>query len=337
MRSRLDERGIALIAALWALLLLVSIATPVALAARQQGWTGGEHERRAGVRWAAEAGVALLVARVEGALRGLELALEIGRLAVALDADPEAQQRGRDALRALNAIDSVAAATALPLPNGTVVTMRVADATARLNLNAAGEPELRTFFRQWVLDERALGRLVDALLDWRDEDDLVRAQGAEQDDYGRRGVRVRNAPLVSVAELAQIRGMTPELLRRIEPFVTVLPTPDLRININAAPPEVLVAVPGFTPELAARLVVRRERSGPFLSASEIAADAELAPLLDRVAAVGAVQVIAVRPEVLEAAATGAWERGSPARHVIWTRYAVEPERLRPLERQEGEG
>jgi hypothetical protein len=76
--------------------------------------------------------------------------------------------------------------------------------------------------------------------------------------------------------------------------------------------------------------------GPVLSASEIAADPELAPLLDRLTAVGAVQVVAVRPEILEVVATGGWDDGSLARHVIRTRYAVEPERLRPLERQEGD-
>jgi type II secretory pathway component PulK len=335
--KRRDERGIALIGALGALLLLVAIATPVALAARQQGWTGGEHERRAGARWAAEAGVAVVTARVQASLAELALALEVERLALALETDTEAQQRARDALRALNAIDSVAAAGAVRLPNGTVAAARVVDATARLNLNAADEPELRAFFRQWVLDERELARLVDALLDWRDEDDLVRAQGAEQDAYDRRGgVRVRNAPLVSVDELSRIRGFTPQLVRQVEPFVTVLPTQELRINVNAAPLEVLVAVPGFTPELAVRLLARRARTGPVLSASEIAADAELAPLLDRVTAAGAVRVIAVRPELLEVISTGAWEGGSPARHVIRTRYAVEPERLRPLERQEGD-
>jgi general secretion pathway protein K len=335
--TRLDQRGIALIGALWALLLLAAIATPVALAARQQGWAGAEHRHRSGARWAAEAGVATVTARVGAAIDELALALEVERLALALETDADAQRRAREALRALNAIGDVGSAGAVRLPNGTVVSTHVSDATARLNLNAAGEPELRAFFRQWVLDEREVARLVDALLDWRDEDDLVRAQGAERAEYGfRGGGPVRNAPLVSVEELGGIRGFTAGLLQQIEPFVTVLPTPELRINVNAAPVEVLVAVPGFTRELAARLVARRERVGPVLSASEIAADPELAPLLDRLTAVGAVQVVAVRPEILEVVATGGWDDGSLARHVIRTRYAVEPERLRPLERQEGD-
>lgn len=52
--------------------------------------------------------------------------------------------------------------------------------------------------------------LIDALLDWIDEDDLHRTNGAESDDsfYKERGYKVKNGPLETVDELRMIKGWT---------------------------------------------------------------------------------------------------------------------------------
>ncbi len=52
--------------------------------------------------------------------------------------------------------------------------------------------------------------LVDALLDWIDEDDLHRFNGAESDDafYQERGYKAKNGPLETVDELRMIKGWT---------------------------------------------------------------------------------------------------------------------------------
>ncbi|MCO5069465.1 MAG: type II secretion system protein GspK [Kiritimatiellae bacterium] len=52
--------------------------------------------------------------------------------------------------------------------------------------------------------------LIDALLDWIDEDDLHRTNGAESDDpfYKDRGYKVKNGPLETVDELRMIKGWT---------------------------------------------------------------------------------------------------------------------------------
>ncbi len=61
-------------------------------------------------------------------------------------------------------------------------------------------------------DERS--ELVDAVLDWTDRDNLVRASGAEEEFYQTLEPprHARNAPLASYEELLLVHGFTPEML-----------------------------------------------------------------------------------------------------------------------------
>ncbi|WP_433474771.1 ComEA family DNA-binding protein [Spirillospora sp. CA-142024] len=49
------------------------------------------------------------------------------------------------------------------------------------------------------------------------------------------------------------------------------------VDVNHAPREILEALPGMTPEFADRIVRRREQTGGFLSAEEMAVDADIPP------------------------------------------------------------
>ncbi|HEX8209530.1 MAG TPA: type II secretion system protein GspK [Longimicrobium sp.] len=336
-----DRRGIALVAALWALLLLASLGTAVALTARRHLWMVGTQDRRAAARWSAEAGIAEAETRLDSVLVELitRTPANIGAASLGGEEDPgmrELRARARAALETFNSLDSlVARGGDRRLPNGAEYALRVHDVSTRLNLNAADEPELRNFFRQWILDERELAIFVESLLDWRDEDDLARANGAEQAFYARRDERVRNGLLLSIRELLRVRGMTPEILERVEPFLVVLPSRDLRINVNAAPVPVLAAIPGFSREMATALVFRRRAQGPFLSAAEITADQTLRGLFDAGTGARAINVIATHPEVLEVWSAGRASEGEST-HTIRTLYAVEGAALRRLEREEAD-
>ena len=57
----------------------------------------------------------------------------------------------------------------------------------------------------------------------------------------------RQGPFAHVGELALVLGLPPFLVERAQPFVTVL-SGRAEINILAAAPEVVAAVPGMTPE-----------------------------------------------------------------------------------------
>ncbi|HNK17304.1 MAG TPA: type II secretion system minor pseudopilin GspK [Piscinibacter sp.] len=105
--------------------------------------------------------------------------------------------------------------------------------------------------------------LTAALLDWLDADDEPRRPaGAESAWYATQSPprRPANGPLVTVSELLQVRGFTPQLFDRLTPLVTALP-PGSMINVNTAPPEILAAVvPGMTLDTARVVAVERNRA-----------------------------------------------------------------------------
>jgi general secretion pathway protein K len=108
-------------------------------------------------------------------------------------------------------------------------------------------------------DETA--RLVDAIADWKDEDDLRRLNGAERDDYRRAGLPwvPRNGPFEAVEELRLVVGMTPALYARALPLVTIY-SQNARVNPATASAEVLQALPGARPAEIARFVQTRDRA-----------------------------------------------------------------------------
>jgi general secretion pathway protein K len=58
------------------------------------------------------------------------------------------------------------------------------------------------------------------MLDWLDEDDLARPDGAEAPFYETRRITPRNGNLLSIEELASLRGFTPQVVARMRPYVT---------------------------------------------------------------------------------------------------------------------
>jgi general secretion pathway protein K len=138
----------------------------------------------------------------------------------------------------------------LPIGDGTAV-LRVQDEGRRLNLNGMLRDGQVVPARRKVFDRlfTVLGvdrRILAAICDWLDQDSDPGTDppGAEQSSYLGESppVIVRNGPLLTMRELLQVRGMTPTVFARLEEFVTVLPTNDLKVNVNTAPAEVLYAL-----------------------------------------------------------------------------------------------
>jgi DNA uptake protein ComE-like DNA-binding protein len=95
------------------------------------------------------------------------------------------------------------------------VRFGVQDESARLNLNAlaaiekaaAGSGRGLLLAIPGMTDETA-----DSILDWLDEDDETREQGAEIDYYSGVGYKCKNGPLDTIEELLLVKGITPDLL-----------------------------------------------------------------------------------------------------------------------------
>lgn len=105
--------------------------------------------------------------------------------------------------------------------DGTDVTVAVEDERGKIPLNILSEQEARRMFEMAGARGPQLNTLTDSFLDWRDDDEERRPFGAESTDYARLGYRARDGDVTTPGELARIKGMTPELLARLAPAVTL--------------------------------------------------------------------------------------------------------------------
>jgi len=96
------------------------------------------------------------------------------------------------------------------------------------------------------VEEEQQIRLVSAILDWRDADDLVHIEGAEKKEYQDAGLsyQPRNKPFQTIEELQLVLGMNESVFKWIEPLVTVY-SGQQQVNLQQAAKEVLQVIPGL--------------------------------------------------------------------------------------------
>ncbi len=104
-------------------------------------------------------------------------------------------------------------------------SLRIAirNAAGLVDLNRASRDVLYNLFSLLSDDQDTRDRLVDALNDWRDGDDLKRLNGAEDDDYAHAGLDYGTVDrdLESVDELGYVIGFDQDAVDRLRPYVTV--------------------------------------------------------------------------------------------------------------------
>lgn len=144
-------------------------------------------------------------------------------------------------------------------------TISIVNESGKIDINKASDLLLRNFFVNYGLTADQADSLVDCIMDWKDRDDLYRLNGAESDYYMSlpKPYRAKDAPFDTLEELILVKGMTYDILygnqekKGIIDFLTVYSKTN-RININAAPFEVLMAIPGMTPEIADMIIEYRK-------------------------------------------------------------------------------
>lgn len=186
------ERGIALILVLWVVTLLAVIAGSFVYGARGSALAAGNLVALAKARALADAGIH----------RGL---YELGKPAT--DAE-RWLANGREYAFTLD---------------DTEIRVSMRDEAAKIDLNTANDTLLKSLLQSAGLSEEDANQLLDAILDWRDADDLARPQGAERDRYEAQGLPYipPNAPFRTVEELQQVIGINPGLYRRLAGALTV--------------------------------------------------------------------------------------------------------------------
>lgn len=102
------------------------------------------------------------------------------------------------------------------------VSVKLEDEAGKLDVNSGRSEQLQRLLLNFV-DAPSAERLVAAIQDFKDSDEMVTEGGAELMDYQAAGrdYGPKNRRLDSVSELQQVLGMTPQLYRSIAPFLTV--------------------------------------------------------------------------------------------------------------------
>src|SRR5262249_3907451 len=129
---------------------------------------------------------------------------------------------------------------------------RISDEEARINVNVDAHERVDRLLTALGVDKQARDIVNDSIQDWREANDLRRADGAESDDFYLKlpvPYRARNGNLQDTTELLQIRGVTPEIYwgtperPGLAEYVTVHGRST--VNLNTAPSVVLQAL-GFS-------------------------------------------------------------------------------------------
>lgn len=113
--------------------------------------------------------------------------------------------------------------------------------------------------------------LGSALADWMDANSETATNGAEDEYYMNlaKPYRCANRPLSDIGELAAVKGFDAGIIKRLGPFVSVLPGWNTAVNVNFAPPEVLMAMlPGLTLQ-DARQIAAQIKTTPFQKVDDL--------------------------------------------------------------------
>lgn len=242
-----DERGVALLLALLVLALLVALVLEFDAEARR------EYREAAAFRDNFKAGM-LTRAAVQAARAVLQ------------------QDFLRDK-QAGEAFDAPTDLWAMPIKNYAVgdglLSAQIEDERGKLNLNDLAANPGDALQRKKKIDRvkrlfellQVSPDLVDALVDWVDQDDNPEPAGAESLYYQSQkpAYRAANAPLEALGDLRLVKGFTPEIVDRLSRYVTVFPTDGgSLVNLNTADPLVIQALdPAITQTMATEIVQGR--------------------------------------------------------------------------------
>lgn len=241
IRTQRREAGMALIAVLWVLVLLTAIVAEFAYSMRTEVNITCNFREAAQAYYIAHSGVIRAV------------------VAIVKNADeviPDTAWR-------------VNAAIAPQRFGSGQFSVHIDNAAGLINLNTANDALLRLMVNTLDISDTEKAVIVDSILDWRDSDDLHRLHGAENNYYLSlpSPYACKNSAFDTVEELLLVRGIRSELFyKKLRSIVTVTPdskirqaakrrTPHLikravagQININAAPRQLLEALPQITAE-----------------------------------------------------------------------------------------
>jgi general secretion pathway protein K len=280
--GRPHQRGIALLMVLWALMLLSAMVTEFCYSMRIEVKTAGNFKELIEARYISLSGMnrAIVGLMENDAARGI----------APLPSDEEAETLSGENIRwrPNEEIQDIAFGKGY-------FAVTIGNESGKVNINKADEKLLRILFTRFQLEEKERDSIVDAILDWRDKDDLHRLNGAEKEYYESlpNPYSCKNDDFDSIEEMLLVKGITPDIFYGgLSKMVTIYNdkvtskkpvahnTPGKsskkydfnRININCAPMEILLSLPGMTEAVCQNIYEFRKKK-------DITLDSELLALM----------------------------------------------------------
>jgi general secretion pathway protein K len=164
----------------------------------------------------------------------------------------------------------------IPLENGEI-RGAIVDAQGRLNINAlsatnASAEQERVRLGRLFAQRGMPSAMIAAIADWIDADSVAEDSGGEDAFYLAQSAPrlAANAPILRVAELGAVKGVTPRMLAAVLPYLSALPagTP---VNVNTAPREVLAAIVGNADAESLEALLADRVRKPFTTIAEFRA------------------------------------------------------------------
>ncbi len=153
---------------------------------------------------------------------------------------------------------------------GAKVRLQLFAEMGKIDINAANQKLLEALMQHAPINPEASNhdtaeehatKLVNAIMDWRDENDDVHLNGAEKKQYQDAGLHYqpRNKPFQTVEELQLVLGMDSTTFAWLEPLVTVY-SGQQNVAIQDADSAVLQVLPALDAALIADYLVARRDS-----------------------------------------------------------------------------
>ena len=270
-----NARGIVLIIVLWVLMMLMVLAGEVARSARIEGLTTDVYQQEVSTYYLAIAGIhralyTLLRAQQQG--RSMLNPGMFGQQFGAFGGGQQGGQFGQEEQKPMDVWMRGDGQWKQEEFGEGGYWVRVVDESGKLNLNQVDEATLRQVFTNLNFDVKLSEILTDTIQDWRDQDSLVRAHGAESDYYLALPIPypAKDGFFHFPEELMLVRGVTPALFYgregpALRDLFTVYSSGG-GVNLVTASPLVLRAVLGMDQQAIDQLVQRRaEASGANLA------------------------------------------------------------------------
>ncbi len=242
-----SQKGIALLMVIWVLTFLTVMVLSFSLAVRSEVYSTLSFKEDMANKFLAEAGIERSIMEIfyRNTNKDQKIVLE-GREVLKTDGTEYSGRAGKG-----------------------YYSFSIKDESGKININYLSDNTRIIFFNLLVnygLSEEQANTVADSVLDWKDEDELHRLSGAESDYYMSlpNPYKSKNSKFDTLEELLLVKGMTLEILygdgakkKGIANSLTIYSNTNV-INIKSASIEVLMAIPGFTAELAEDIITLRD-------------------------------------------------------------------------------